>query len=122
MAYTANSWSSIVPTYSRTAPIPRLNETEPLARLHANFCPTIRKDGDEHTGDDDHEDTGDGEDMGIDATEDTQDGDDEDKGDDGEVGPGCYILDLRIPEIHSKVWVRKEYIRLYDYCSEYVDS
>jgi hypothetical protein len=80
------------------------------------------KDGDEHTGDDDNEDTGDDEDMGTNSTEDTQDGDDEDLGDDGEVGSGCYILDLRIPEIHSKVWVRKDYIRLYNYCTKYVDD
>jgi hypothetical protein len=97
MTYTANSWPSIIPNYSRSGPILRLNETEPLARLYANFWPTIMKNGDEHTGDDDNEDTGDDEDMGTNSTEDTRDGGDEDLGDDGEVGSGCYILDLRIP-------------------------
>ena len=125
MSYSANSWFSIIPAHyvSRTSgPIFKLNKNDPLAKLHANFWPTIIKDRDEHSGVDDREDTGDDDDIGIDATEDTDDEDKKDESDDGEVGSGCHILNIRIPEIHTKVWVRKEYIRLYDYCNEYVHS
>ncbi|KAH8994357.1 hypothetical protein EDB86DRAFT_2926188 [Lactarius hatsudake] len=43
---------------------------------------------------------------------------------DGDViGPGCYILDLGIPGLgRSKLWIRKEYIQLYDFCEKYLDS
>ena len=120
MAHSANSWPSIIPAHyasRRSGPISKLDKNDPLAKLHADFWPTIVKDGDEHTGIDRHEDTGDDHDLGINATKDTQDGND--KGDDGEVG---YILDLCMPEIHQTVFVRQEYIQLYDYCSEYAHS
>ena len=115
MAYSANSWPSIILAHSmsrRSGPISKLSKNDPLAKLHANFWPTTVKDGDEDTGDDN--------DMGINATKVTQDGND--KGDGGAVGSGCYILDLCISEIHQTVFVRQEYIQLYNYCSEYVHS
>jgi hypothetical protein len=34
--------------------------------------------------------------------------------DDEDVGPECHVLDLGIPHFgRSKLWVRKEYIRMY---------
>ena len=40
--------------------------------------------------------------------------------DGSEVGPGCFTLDLEIP-IVSNVWVRKDYLRIYDECQKYCD-
>jgi hypothetical protein len=36
---------------------------------------------------------------------------------DNDIGPGCYVLDLNIELKCSKLWVRKDYIRIYDYCT-----
>ena len=45
-------------------------------------------------------------------------GEDEDE---EEISPGCGILDIAIPGINpSKLWVRKEYIKLSEYCEEYL--
>ena len=36
-----------------------------------------------------------------------------------DIGPGCYVLDLGIKFLYpSKLWVRQDYIRIYDYCRE----
>ena len=35
-----------------------------------------------------------------------------------DIGPGCYALDLGIARHPSKLWVRQDYIRMYDYCSQ----
>jgi hypothetical protein len=44
----------------------------------------------------------------------------EDEGD--EIGPGCYILRLGIPNIkHATIWIRQEYIRIYDFCQRYLE-
>src|SRR5579863_2664224 len=40
--------------------------------------------------------------------------------DGSEVGPGCFLLDLEVP-IVSNVWVRKDYLRIYDECQKYYD-
>ena len=46
---------------------------------------------------------------------------DEDEG--NEIGPGCGILDFGIPHLKpSRHWIRKDYIRLYKYCDEYMTS
>lgn len=45
---------------------------------------------------------------------------DEDEGEGDEIGPGCGILDIGIPELGcSKFWICKEYIRLDKYCDDY---
>ena len=38
---------------------------------------------------------------------------------DDDVGPECHILDSGIPDERSKLWVRKEYIRMYKYCEDH---
>ncbi|KAI9434189.1 hypothetical protein H4582DRAFT_1856074 [Lactarius indigo] len=59
--------------------------------------------------------------MDIDKDKEADEDEDESEGD--ETGPGCYILDLGIPDIRrSRLWVRKEYIRLYGYCNKYLES
>jgi hypothetical protein len=35
-----------------------------------------------------------------------------------DIGPECYGLDLGIELKCSKLWVRQDYIRIYDYCSK----
>jgi hypothetical protein len=35
-----------------------------------------------------------------------------------DIGPGCYGLDLGIKFQGSKLWVRQDYIRAYNYCRE----
>jgi hypothetical protein len=37
--------------------------------------------------------------------------------DDNDIGPGCYVLNLDLELRCSKMWVRKDYIRIYDYCT-----
>jgi hypothetical protein len=34
-----------------------------------------------------------------------------------EIGPECFGLDLGIELRYSRMWVRQDYIRIYDYCS-----
>jgi hypothetical protein len=35
-----------------------------------------------------------------------------------DIGPNCYGLDLDIELRGSKLWIRQDYIRIYDYCSK----
>lgn len=37
---------------------------------------------------------------------------------DNDIGPDCFVLNLGPNLKHSKLWVRKDYIRIYDYCSK----
>ena len=40
-----------------------------------------------------------------------------------DVGPGCFLLDLGIESFaFSRLWVRKDYIRLYDVCNTYFNE
>jgi hypothetical protein len=94
-----SSLSSIVPTYPGAVPLRRLHETESLAGLHADFWPKSMKELNNESMNDAVDD------------EDTTDGD-------GDIGSGY----LCIPDIDAKIWVRKEYIRLYDYCNEFFKS
>jgi hypothetical protein len=46
--------------------------------------------------------------------------DDEDR---SELGPGCFILDFNIePFPINQLWVRKDYIRMYDHCDRHVKN
>ncbi len=41
---------------------------------------------------------------------------------DGDIGPGCYVLDIGIDDLPiQKVWIRSDYIRMYDYCSNHYE-
>jgi hypothetical protein len=35
-----------------------------------------------------------------------------------DIGPGCYGLHLGVELRDSELWVRQDYIRIYDYCSQ----
>lgn len=40
-----------------------------------------------------------------------------------DVGPGCFLLDLGVEYFESsRLWVRKDYIRLYDGCNNYFNK
>ena len=42
--------------------------------------------------------------------------------DGSEVGPGCFALDLEISYLQaSRLWIRKDYIRIYDECKKNYD-
>lgn len=47
----------------------------------------------------------------------------DDSEDQSEVGPGCFTLELGISEIRiQKLWVRKDYIRIYEYCNSHYNE
>jgi len=40
-----------------------------------------------------------------------------------EVAQGCFSLELGIPGLRiSKLWVRKDYLRIYDHCNEHCEK
>jgi hypothetical protein len=57
------------------------------------------------------------------------DGDDDDYDEDEddyyeeEIGPGCYALHFGIENFErSKIWVRRDYLRIYKYCVKHHDK
>jgi hypothetical protein len=48
------------------------------------------------------------------------DGDDDDDPE-SEIGPGCYPLELPMCPRCKRLWVRKDYIRLYDFCEQWYE-
>jgi hypothetical protein len=36
-----------------------------------------------------------------------------------ETGPGCYLLDFQLGLWGSRLWIRKDYIRMYDFCNQW---
>ncbi len=88
----------------------KLRDINPLAQLHAKFWRKSMADeewrrpqksvGDSPGGVTD-------ESMDVDV-------------DDDEIGPGSYILDIGIKGLsYSKIWIRADYIRIYDYCNDH---
>ena len=52
------------------------------------------------------------------ARDEDQDGDDpmgDDVDEDDDIIPGCYLLDLGINDTVPKIWIRADYIRIYDF-------
>ena len=40
-----------------------------------------------------------------------------------EIGPGCYALDFGMEHLErSKLWIRTEYLQIYDYSNEHYDK
>ena len=84
----------------------KLGDTDELVHLHHMFWGKNMQDEEINWRVTQPED----ESMNVDLDE-TAEGDGED-----EVGSGCYILKLGIPSIgSSELWIRKEYIRLYNF-------
>ncbi|KAI9442568.1 hypothetical protein H4582DRAFT_1295642 [Lactarius indigo] len=88
-----------------TTEVTQLNDFHPLVQLHRKFWLQSMQDVPEN------------ESMNIDKNKEVDD--DKDEGD--ETGPGCYKLGICIPDIWPDLWVRKEYIRLYEYCNKYLE-
>jgi|SRR6267142_2943820 len=43
--------------------------------------------------------------------------------DESEIGPGCFALDLDVKSLRiSGLWVRQDYIRLYNYCNTHYNN
>ena len=42
--------------------------------------------------------------------------------DESDIGPGCYALDFGMEHLErSKLWIRNDYLRIYDYCNKHYD-
>ena len=40
-----------------------------------------------------------------------------------DIGPDCYALDFGIKHLErSKLWIRNDYLRIYDYCNQHYDT
>lgn len=48
--------------------------------------------------------------------------DDEDSNPESETGPGCYPLDSCIHIHGSRPWIRKDFIRMYDFCDQWYEQ
>ena len=100
---------SIIPPH-RQAKWEKVDGSEGIALLHDKFW------GDDNFGKQTlkvREDEG--------PEEDRDEGPEEDKDDPDD--PDCFTLDHGIQILgHSKLWVRKEYIRMYKYCDEFLET
>ena len=57
----------------------------------------------------------------MDVDVDNQDSEEHEKVED-DIGPGSYILTLDVPNMQVSLWVRQEYIRVYNYCEDYLKA
>jgi hypothetical protein len=107
-----SDFASVVHVPKRLTQWPKLGENEPLTLLHANFWGKSMAVEEQEwrraqspdpsmSGDDPVEDVNESMDEGLDT--DTDD----------DIIPGCYLLDIGIGV--SKIWVRADYIRIYDF-------
>ena len=83
----------------------RLNH--PFAKFHAKFWGVV--DSEEKTGLTPLSDN-----MEVDDS--TADG----NGD--EINPHCYVLEIDIPGVEDKIWVRADYIRMFEYAEGFYDK
>lgn len=110
----SSSYHSVIP--ENGAQWDRLNEnTEALAQLHRKFW------GGEAMQDEEtrwRETQPENESMDVDVDETAEEDEDD------EIGAGgCYTLTLDMPGIgRSPLWIRKEYIRIYDFCERHLAS
>ena len=87
---------------------PQLEQSGPLSVLHTKFWGIPIQDDEPAP-----RTPSEGQPMSID--EDEKESEDERE---SEVGPGCFILNLDIEDSPiPRLWVRKDYIRLYDFCN-----
>ncbi len=91
----------------------KLRETNVLARLRRKFWGVCMQDEETRWRATHPENESMDVDVDVDETA------EEDEGD--ETGAGCFILTLGAPGC-SELWIRKDYIRLYDYCQKYLES
>lgn len=83
----------------------KLPALSPLTKLHDKFW---RKNIDEDRSKWEKEEGGGGAPMEVEGSD---------------VGPGCFVLDLGIESFRiSRLWVHKDYIRLYDGCNTHFNE
>jgi hypothetical protein len=118
MAHTANpsTLDSVFLIKSDVKSWPKLDDERLLSQLHAKFWRKSMVEEEEewrsNSGADDYGDDDDG----------VYDCDDDDYYD-WEIGPGCYALDFGIENLErSKLWVRRDYLRIYKYCGTHYDK
>jgi hypothetical protein len=82
----------------------KLGECYPYSQLHAKYW---------------------GKSMAIEEQEwrNSQDAKEVDDSDpESETGLGCYPLDFQLDLWGSRLWIRKDYVRMYDFCNQWYDS
>ena len=94
----------------------KLSDTEPVSRLHAKFWRKSMVEEEEEWRQMRGQSVGGAEDaFGPRMVDNLGEGAQDDDG----TGPGCYSLDIGIEGLQtSKIWVRADYIRVYDYCNK----
>ena len=107
----------------------KLGDTEPLSQLHEKFwCKSMVEEQNawrEARKTVNRDEAKDKENVEQDEDkEDVYDDDDDDDDEDEDVtGPCRYVLDIGIEGlIVTKLWVRAEYVRIYDYCAEHCEK
>jgi hypothetical protein len=138
-----STFASIVEIPSYKQPWPILNERKPLARLHAKFWGKNMADEEQQwlnaqqaspaTGnefglrdqeEEERMDVVDNEKMVVDETAVVDETMDEatTMDPDDDIISGCYILDIGIDGLFSKLWIRAEYIRVFNSVKAYYDK
>ena len=107
---TLSTYNSIIPE-----DVPqwiRILDSESFAQLHAKFWGADLQEEETRWRKTQSEDGP----MNVDVDNETAEEDEED-----ETGPGCYILSLPwMRDTTKTIWIRQEYIRVYDFCEEYL--
>lgn len=106
-----SNFTSVV-SYTPLGQWPRIDDHEPLAQLHAKFW-GISMLHEEQEWRNSQPIPAVGDEL---ETEDRMDVDFDLNDVGSDVIPGCYVLDIGIDDFEiSKIWIRAEYIRVYDY-------
>jgi hypothetical protein len=94
------------PQYPKS-PWPRLEDFEPLSQLHTKYWGNPIQ----------------GNEPELQPQSEGQAMDDDSDEGQGEIGPGCFALNLGIGFFQAQsLWVRRDYLRFYDRCNLYCDS
>ena len=108
---TPSTFESIVIPDSTVGPWTAMPSDDPLSQLRDRFWGFSMKDEEDKW----RRDHPENERFAVDEE------DNEDMA--NEIGQGCYPLDFGIPDLaRSKLWIRKEYIRIYDGCEVFYND
>jgi hypothetical protein len=106
---TLSTYSSILPEHGPKWT--RLLDSESFAQLHAKSWGAHMQEEERKWRENQSEDVP----MNVNVDNETAEEEDED-----ETGPGCYILKFPAMADMNPIWIRKEYIRAYDFCEKYL--
>ena len=96
----------------------RLTNSDQLAQLHGKFWGVNMQDEETMWRETQPEE------EPLNVEDDNQKPEEHEKEED-DIGPGSYILTLDIPNMPlevSQLWIRQEYIRVYDFCEKYLEA